>query len=154
MKLVRNPYESAEQWSHRRNHIASQKTGERGRWSELWAKRVLNWDKHVHHRPSFNRSLLRYHNENWLVSRRLLFVVQNGTQESRNTPAAGRTGTRKNNGKPQPRWEAGVALANAVCGERKQALRGNSFLSVGTIIRNASLSVANRINEFFGPPAE
>ena len=50
---------------------------------------------------------------------------------------AGRTGTRLNIGRPQPRWEEGVALAESVLQTRDSTVRGNQPLGIATRIREA-----------------
>ena len=72
-----------------------------------------------------------------------------GSASSRNSLQAGRTGTRLNIGRPQPRWEAGVDLARSFLAGRGHHLRGGNSLSVGSRIRSAALRLAEL---FVNPP--
>ena len=55
----------------------------------------------------------------------------------RNTLVAGRTGTRLNIGRPQPRWGDGVILAQNMLNSSTTTVRGNNAVTVGTVIREA-----------------
>ena len=115
LKIRKLPDESFETWLRRRNRIASRKCCEIGRWSIIWANRFLNWHKHVMRSNLFSRKLIEYRDAQWLIAQRMRFVSRNRSATSRNRPHAGRTGTRGGlGGKPQPRWQEGVALAKQV----------------------------------------
>ena len=68
----------------------------------------------------------------------------------RNTPLAGRLGTRKASGQPQPRWGEGVALAHELSNVRTVSAphnsSGSSFLSVGSRIREARSFLSRLLN--------
>ena len=74
-----------------------------------------------------------------------MFVLQFTLGTEGNTPAAGRTGTRISNGRPQPRWDAGVRLAKQLINTRSRSLRGSQPLGVGSRIREAK----KYLTEFF-----
>ena len=60
---------------------------------------------------------------------------------------AGRTGTRANAGKPQPRWEAGIDLARSLQNTRSVSAHGGSGISIGSRIRSA----AQLLSDFLAP---
>ena len=71
----------------------------------------------------------------------------------RNRPHAGRTGTRGGlGGRPQPRWQEGVALAKQVLNVSADDSENNSFLNVGSQIQGIrnSLNSILTFNTFFG----
>ena len=119
----------------------------------MWATRVVKWNEHVLRGDLFVKHLLKWHDNDWLQQQRAYF-----TSES-NSLVAGRTGTRLNRGRPQPRWMPGIILAKAVLSERKQTLGGRSFLAINTVIDNARENLQNSWNsfvnmfQFFSPPA-
>ena len=92
--------------------------------------------------------LVKLKNSDWLRTRRGLFCAQSSRASNRNSLTAGRTGTRCNIGRPQTRWEAGIALARGYVGSRKEHVRGSNRLSVGSRIRAA----AQRLREVFTNP--
>ena len=108
-------------------------------WSEQWAQKVTTWHEHVVRSERYghvNAKLLSFHGSQWLLGKRTEFIPWNG-QSSRITCAAGRTGTRLNIGRPQVRWEDGVALAREVAKGRHQSESGGAPLTIGTRIRKA-----------------
>ena len=60
---------------------------------------------------------------------------------TRNILFAGRTGSRSQGGRPQPRWEEGIELARAVKDHRSVHIRGSNSLSIGSRVRAALLSL-------------
>ena len=70
-----------------------------------------------------------------------MYVPTHGIS-SRVSVSAGRTDTRNNVGRPQPRWEAGVTLAKDVLASRTVAQRGSNALSIGTRIRTAFIEIS------------
>ena len=54
---------------------------------------------------------------------------------------AGRTGSRSQGGRPQPRWEEGIELARVVKDQRSIHVRGSNSLSIGSRVRAALLSL-------------
>ena len=99
--------------------------------------------------PSILRDLGMFKNSNWLQAQRAAFVAQLAEAVNRNSLTAGRTGTRCNIGRPQPRWDAGITLAREFLAGRVQYLRGSGTLSVGTRIHNALTRLAQ---SFSNPP--
>ena len=55
----------------------------------------------------------------------------------RNTPFAGRLGTRAYSAQPQPRWEEGIVLAEQVGNTREFNHFGSRRISIGTRIKEA-----------------
>ena len=98
--------------------------------------------------PGILRDLVMYKNSVWLQEQRSAFVPASGSGSTRNSIVAGRTGTRCNIGRPQPRWEAGIALARSFLAGRGHHMRGRNSLSVGSRIRSAAI----RLAEFFMNP--
>ena len=123
-----------------------------GFWSTLWCQRVIDWDKHVRRGAKYQHvcaPLLTYKNAGWLMHQRLQFVISNGASE-RCSPTAGRTGTRCNIGRPQTRWEQGVALAHEVMTSREDvSQKGKNAISLGSRIRNAILSITTAVQQTF-----
>ena len=76
------------------------------------------------------------------------FVASNGASE-RCSLTAGRTGTRCNIGRPQQRWEQGVALAGEVLCARALSQKGSNAISIGTRIRAAIMSLATAVQQSF-----
>ena len=124
-------------WIRRKRRFARNILQRIGFWSEAWALRQVNWHEHVERSPGVLRDLLLYHNSNWLQSMRSRFVPANGADGTRNSVLAGRTGTRTDDGKPQPRWEAGIELARAYVQSRGTCQRNKNAISVSSRIREA-----------------
>ena len=131
----------------RRRRLARNLVSTIGFWSEAWARRTVSWHEHVMRTTGIMRSLVMFRNSDWLEAQRSQFVVETGSSASRNSLTAGRTGTRCNIGKPQMRWQAGIALARGFLDSRRNAVQGGS-LSVGTRIRQAALL----LSQFFNRP--
>ena len=101
----------------------------------------------------FSRKLIEYRDAQWLIDQRMRFVSRNRSATSRNRPHAGRTGTRGGlGGRPQPRWQEGVALAKQVLNVSADDSENNSFLNVGSQIQGIrnSLNSLLTFNTFFG----
>ena len=79
--------------------------------------------------------ILQHHGASWLQERRGLLL------NARNTFFAGRTGSRSQGGRPQPRWEEGIELARAVKDQRALDVHGKNSLSIGSRVREALLSL-------------
>ena len=140
----RLPGEDIDSYFRRRSRQARNLCSQVGFWSELWCQRVINWDQHVRRGVSYQHicaNLLNFKDSQWLTHQRSMYVPSNGIS-SRVSVSAGRTGTRNNIGRPQPRWEAGVALARDVLGSRTTAQRGNNALSIGSRIRSAFIELS------------
>ena len=132
-RLPRHSEDSIESWWRRRCRQARLTCARIGNWSILWAKRVLAWHKHVQReesRGTINSMLLEFHNDEWLWHRRAAFVPENGSQSTRLSVIAGRTGTRASSGPRQPRWEQGVSLAKQVLQTRETHARNTNPLSI------------------------
>ena len=117
-----------------------------GFWSDLWAKRVMGWNDHIQRGETYNHicnSLIQFKNAQWLTHERSKWVAVSSFN-SRNTPLAGRTGTRCNIGGPQPRWEHG--LAKQVLAGRNVTEKGNNAMAIGSRIRNAMGAWPRQIN--------
>ena len=144
------PRGDSEDWVsfvRRRRRLARNLCSRIGTWSEAWARRVISWHEHVMRGSWVLSDLIQWKNSEWLEEQRARFVSSNSLS-SRNSLRAGRTGTRCNNGRPQPRWEEGVALARSFLESRPHALIGDNALSVGTRIRQA----LELMSEFFNRP--
>ena len=108
-----------------------------GFWSESWARRQLSWHDHIMRSEGVMKELLLWRNSDWLQAQRSHFVASNGSASSRNSLLAGRTGTRLHGGKPQLRWDAGVALARYFLESRSLSVVNDNALSVSSRIRQA-----------------
>ena len=147
------PSESLDAYCRRRATHVRNLCQELSSWSELRAKRVIDWSDHIQRGGMYNHicnPLIKLKNEQWLTHERAKWVAVSASN-SRNTPLAGRTGTRCNIGRPQPRWESSVGLAKQVLASRNVTGKGNNSMSIGTRIRNALVSltslVQNRSND-------
>ena len=103
------PGEDFATFALRRNREASRVAATCGRWSEVWRKRVINWNSHLgraRNSKSWAAKTLHYHEKTWLQQQRLLHLVgQWGSL------LAGRTGTRAMPGIVHKRWHDGVDTA-------------------------------------------
>jgi len=143
------PLETVEGYCRRKNKLAAQLCAKIGRWSLLWAAKVVDWHAHVTRSEqygSMTAKLVKYHDAQWLFHKRACWVAEHASSSSRVTAVAGRTGTRLNIGQPQTRWEEGLALARSVMQSRESTLIGNKSLSIGSRIRNAM----KETHSFFG----
>ena len=134
-------------WIRRSRRLARNVCARIGFWSEAWARRTISWHEHVMRHPGILKDLLLWHNSDWLQAMRAHFVAQNGSEYTRNSFLAGRTGTRADGGRPQPRWDEGITLARAFLNSRSQSINGSNALSVTSRIREA----VSQIYEFFTP---
>ena len=89
-------------------------------------------------------SLLEYKDSQWLIHERSKWVPFD-SNSARLSVLAGRTGTRCNVGRPQPRWQDGLKLALEVKKSRTISLKGNNVVSIGTRIRNSVASVVQQV---------
>ena len=145
-----HPDEDIDHFCRRKARQARNVCNERGNWSVLWSKRVVSWDEHVKRGNTYHLCypLLQFQDSHWLILQRSLFVSENST---RCTLTSGRTGTRLNIGRPQPRWEVGVKLAKDVINSRNINIRGQNAISIGTIVSRAAHAahdVASRLAPF------
>ena len=143
------PDEAIHDWIRRRAHIARLVGAKLGMWSELWARKVIDWHEHSIRGDaydSFVSRALAIRDNNWLISRRLSYVAENGAPDARRTPRAGRTGTRLSGlGKVQIRWEVGVQTVQVLLNSRSESLRGGRSIGIGTRIKE----VGAFIHSFF-----
>ena len=105
-------------------------------WSCIWMRRVLSWDKHVRQGIRYSHFcswILKFHDIQWLQHQRSAFVSENSL-ESRNSILRGRTGTRLNISRPQPRWEESVQVVRQSLQGRTLSERGSNARTIGTII--------------------
>ena len=86
--------------------------------------------------------LANFKDAQWLMHERAKFVSTVST-DCRNSCLAGRTGTRLNVGRSQPRWQEGISLAEEVLNNRNIALKGQNALTIGSRIRNALLHISS-----------
>ena len=145
--IHRDNFEDWVSFVRRRRHLARNLCCKIGLWSEAWARRVISWHEHILRGGGVLRDLVMWKNSSWLEFQRSAWVTA-GFSTSRNSLTAGRTGTRCNIGRPQPRWEAGIALARSFLDTRQNALQGGNALSVGSRIRAA----VQLVSEFFNNP--
>ena len=85
-------------------------------WSMTWCQRVIDWDEHIRRGARYNHicsSLLDHKNSLWLRVQRSAWVPENSNDSGGRglSVLSGRTGTRLNIGRPQVRWDEGVANA-------------------------------------------
>ena len=80
--------------------------------------------------------LMKFHGTAWLQHQRSAFVPENSIG-ARNTLSSGRTGTRMNIGRPQPRWQEGCSVARDAKTARAHSIKGENARTIGTIIREA-----------------
>ena len=114
-----------------------------GKWFIKWAEHMVPWHEHVMRHDSIARHILESFSEGWLFQQRIPFI------NSRCRPDGGRTGTRLNIGRPQPRWLEGLRLAKAVLAERPQHMHGNRFLNISSMIQNARIGIMNSLPQLF-----
>ena len=109
MNLRPQPGDDPEMFVRRRNRAAASEARNRGRWSETWRKRVIEWNGHLGrelNQKSWAYKTLHYHGKAWLQEQRRIHAVgQNGSL------IAGRTGTRAEPGIVHRRWHDGVDVA-------------------------------------------
>ena len=131
----------------RRARLSRNVSSDCGFWSKLWCRRVGRWDEHVRRGVMYHfcHDLLLYHASQWLLMQRSLFTTENC---ERCTLTAGRTGTRLNIGRPQPRWDSGVHIARAVLESRVTNERSTNALTIGTIVRNAVVATRQFADNF------
>ena len=150
LDIRRESSESVAEVSKRRNHAGRMAARHIGFWSQVWVSRVLTWHDHVVRSGAYGsvlHDLLRFHDQNWLVSNRLNYVPDHGDVHGRLRPDAGRLGTRLAASRPQARWEEGVALAKQV--DVRQHEQNSSFIrKIGSRIQKAKAI----IQEFFMNP--
>ena len=137
--------EDIDHYCRRRFRLARNLATSVGKWSLLWCRRVLGWDAHVRRGTKYHffNNILTFHNNEWLQMQRSLYT---GIDDIRNSLIAGRSGTRLNIGRPQQRWEQGVALARQYLAQRTAHTIGNNSLSIGSIVRSAIVAAREYVN--------
>ena len=143
--LMQVPRTEGEDWVgfvRRKRRVARDVCARLGFWSLDWAKKQISWHDHVMRHAGPLKDLLLLRNHDWLLQQRSRFVPSFGSEFSRVSLAAGRTGTRLNIGKPASRWDASIELAKASLAGRADSQNSNHALSIGTRIRQASLIIS------------
>ena len=112
-----------------------------GKWFIKWAEHMVPWHEHVMRHDSIAKHILVSFSESCLFQQRIPFL------SSRCRPDGGRTGTRQNIGKPQPRWHEGSKFAKAMLAERAENLHGNRLLNIGSMIQNARIGIMNWLSQ-------
>ena len=134
--------ETIDSFCRRRLRNARNVCMESGMWSMIWCQRIVDWDAHIHRGARYNHicsTLLNHKNSLWLRMQRSAWVPEdsNDSGGGRLSTTSGRTGTRANIGRPQVRWEQGVANAKSILSARTKSQSGGNALTIGTIIFNA-----------------
>ena len=91
------------------NRVAADTARNRGCWSNLWRKRVIDWSSHLHrdqNQSSWASKTLHFHGKAWLQEQRRLHAVG-----ERTSLTAGRPCTRSFPGIVHKRWHDGVDTA-------------------------------------------
>ena len=106
---ARHAHEDIDTYDRRRRRVARNSCAEQGVWSKVWARRMTSWHEHImrtcrppHSFPHKAAVVLKYHDNQWLVQQRSVFVGNR-----RNSLLAGRSKTRLNIGRPQVLWQEG-----------------------------------------------
>ena len=142
LPCIRGITESIDHYCRRRLRQARNVSQQIGLWSNLWCKRVINWEDHIsrgERNNHFCTRLLKFHGRSWLWQQRTDYVPENSQNANgtRNSLFSGRTGTRMNIGRPQPRWQEGAAIARIASESRGISIRGQNARTIGTIIKEA-----------------
>ena len=115
---VRYPDEELASYIKRRNQMASRLAGRLGRWSHVWARRVVAWHDHLNRSRNAATLVARtfhWHGALWLRTQRL----EHGT-----SALAGRTRTRIPVSMPvHTRWEESVRDAESTVPEAADSSR-------------------------------
>ena len=134
--------ESIDHYCRRRLRQARNVCQQVGFWSLLWGERVIKWEEHLKRGERYTHlcaRLMSFHGTQWLMEQRSAFVPTDSRNMngSRNSLFSGRTGTRMNIGRPQPRWQDGCSIARDAKKARAQSIKGKNARTIGTIIREA-----------------
>ena len=78
---------------------------------------------------------MTWHDSQWLMHKRSRWISRSG--QVRNILQAGRLGSRKFGGQPQPRWEEDIDLAQSLSKDREFISFDSARLSISTRIREA-----------------
>ena len=95
----------------RRNRRANTLCDDHGRWSHIWAQRVMSFDAHIGRNTSgqlWPAHLRFVRDSHWLMERRALFLPRTCSQLQGWTVFAGRTNTRRARGGVPTRWHDGI----------------------------------------------
>ncbi len=133
--------ETIDQYCRRRCTNARNVAMHAGMWSDIWCKRIINWNYHLERACNYNHMcsrLLKYHDAVWLQSQRAKWVSEN---DSRNSIVAGRTGTRACGCRPQVRWSDGIQTAVALREASSRTVKGNNAKTIGSRIQEAVKSL-------------
>ena len=100
------PYESKPAYFGRLHRAAARICSSRGKWSDLWIRRLQSWRDHIGRHPvCWSHAIFQHKNAAWLEQRRSNF---NNSQSQSLT--AGRTMTRCVRRRVHQRWETGFQL--------------------------------------------
>ena len=83
-KIPQGPHESLADWFKKKKQAGRKAASSIGLWSEIWRKRVLEWDQHVIRsadRNSILAVLRHWHDSAWLQQQRLAWVSDRGGEE-------------------------------------------------------------------------
>ena len=118
--------------------------------------RVTSWHDHLKRGLNYNHFssiLLDHQDADWLMRMRSAWVSVNSSLATggRNSLHAGRTGTRRNIGRPQVRWVDGVEIARVVSQGRSMAKKGNNAITIRPMIKEAVAQAHGVAQSFFDP---
>ena len=125
-------HETLDSFCRRRLRQARSVATKVGLWSLEWCERLCKWDQHLKRGERYGHIcfLLNQHKSaEWLLYQRSNLV------NIQNSISAGRTGTRLNCGKPQPRWSEGLPLARTIYEEQEGGKA--QTVTISTRIRDA-----------------
>lgn len=114
--------EDVGEFCRRRRRRAGTLCDDHGRWSWVWADRVIKFDGHVQRNTAGNLwpALLRpLRDSDWLMQRRAQFVPCTTSRLRSWTALAGRTDTRYGGGGVALRWHDGVDQARSYATEAR-----------------------------------
>ena len=106
------PDEDINTFIRRRHRSSSNVCNAMGNWSTVWAERVTNWHDHVARGINYGHPvarLLKHQDAAWLVGQRL-----RTRPTARYSLRSGELGRRLCAGRPQPRWDESIQLANII----------------------------------------
>ena len=106
------PDEDINTYIRRRHRQASKVCDAMGNWSTVWAERVCAWHDHVVRGINYGHPvarILRHQDAAWLEGQR-----QWTRPAARYSLRSGELGRRASAGRPQPRWDESIQLANII----------------------------------------
>lgn len=136
------PDEDINTYIRRRHKQASKICSAAGNWSTVWAGRVISWQSHVARGINYGHpvvGLLRHQDAAWLEAQRL-----RTRPTARYSLRSGELGRRVCPGRPQPRWDECIQLANSIKTSCSNASHDNSNASKPSVFTRI-----NRALSFF-----